>query len=237
MALSSHPIDATTRAVVFDLFATLVSPDASGFPGAVRGSWEALGVAKADWRAQTFAEANRRLTGQVDDPFEIVRTMAHAIDPSISETRIRRASDERQARFRALLTHVPAESLTVLAALRERGIKTALITNADVIETAAWSDSPLDGMFDHVVFSWQVGVAKPDPAIYRHCLDSLDVPAACACFVGDGGSRELDGARSVGMTTVFTRQYLPIDDPEEIARRTALAHFTVDRLDELLVNG
>ena len=223
---------ADADAVVFDLFATLLSPDAA-FPGAVRGTWEALGVSKTAWRAQSFAADNHRLTGAQSEPIEIVRAMAHKIDPTISESVIQQATDERLARFDALLANVPDESLLVLDALRRRGKRTALITNADVIETNGWSDSPLDGAFDEVVFSWQVGLAKPDPAVYRFCLDNLDVDAGRAVFVGDGGSRELDGAKNVGMTAVFTRQFLPISDETEIARRHAVADYTIENLSEL----
>ncbi len=160
--------------------------------------------------------------------------MAHAIDPRIGESVIRRATEERLARFNVLLANVPDESLLVLEGLRQRGIRTALITNADVIETNGWSDSPLDGAFDEVIFSWQVGLAKPDPAVYRHCLDHLGVEPRRAIFVGDGGSHELDGAKRFGMTAVFTRQFLPISDEKEIARRHATADYTIGSLSELL---
>lgn len=36
------------------------------------------------------------------------------------------------------------------------------------------------------------------------------------------------------MTVVFTREYLPIDDPDEIARRRAVADYTIDALTELV---
>ena len=38
--------------------------------------------------------------------------------------------------------------------------------------------------FDGVVLSYEVGMAKPDPAIYAHALTLLDVPGQHALMVG-----------------------------------------------------
>ena len=55
---------------------------------------------------------------------------------------------------------VPKSTLLVLESVRKRGMQTALITNADVIETHGWYRSPLAPLFNYTVFSWQVGYAK-----------------------------------------------------------------------------
>jgi putative hydrolase of the HAD superfamily len=58
-------------------------------------------------------------------------------------------------------------------------------------------------LFDHWSFSDEVGVYKPDPAIFRHALDGLGVtdPAA-AVHVGDLRRTDVAGARAFGMTSV-----------------------------------
>lgn len=218
--------------VFFDLFFTLVSTDVEDdkFPR----TEEVLGVDKSAWRRQVFGTSHARLTGAETDPYQIVESMAHAIDPGIPGSVIREATDQRIARFEHVLTNVPESSLFVLDALRRAGLKIGLITNADIIETRAWEHSPLAPLFDATVLSWRVGFAKPDARIYRHGLELLNLSASQCVFVGDGGSDELSGAQAVGLTSVFTTSLMPELTPGEIRQRESHADHVVDKLEELL---
>lgn len=218
------------RAVFFDLFATLVSTDiAPGVP-----TYEILGVTKAAWRQQTFSATHSRLTRNDLKAHEIIRSMAHAIDRNIPESRIREATDQRITRFDEMLTTPPEVTLDVLDSLRRQGLKTVLISNADVIEIDAWHRSPMAGLFDHAVFSCHVGVAKPDPHIYEHALELTGLSPNDAAFVGDGGSQELQGARAVGLTAVLSKGLMPELTTTETAERERAAHFVIHSLAELL---
>ncbi len=218
------------QGVLFDLFATLVSPDrAPGVP-----TYELLGVEKSDWRKQTFGSSHARLTGEEMDPYKIVGSMARAINPRISDSLIREATDQRISRFEAILMNVPKSTLLVLESLRKCGMQIALITNADVIETNGWYRSPLAPLFDYTVFSWQVGYAKPDKRIYEHCLDLMSLKPCQGVFVGDGGSDELTGARAVGITTVFAKGFMPDLTEKEVKERESIADHVIDQLGELL---
>ncbi|REH55830.1 HAD superfamily hydrolase (TIGR01509 family) [Kutzneria buriramensis] len=69
----------------------------------------------------------------------------------------------------------------VLAA-REAGIRTALLSNADGPgEPIPW----LDRLFQVLVFSGDVGVAKPDVEIYRLTVERLGLAPAECVFVDD----------------------------------------------------
>lgn len=61
-------------------------------------------------------------------------------------------------------------------------------------------------LFDWWSFSDEVGVYKPDPAIFRHALDGLEIddPARVA-HVGDLRRTDVAGARAMGMTSVRYR--------------------------------
>ena len=48
---------------------------------------------------------------------------------------------------------------------------------------------------------------KPDPVIYHACTDLLGIPAENCLYVGDGGSQELETARSLGMQAVQATWY------------------------------
>ena len=60
--------------------------------------------------------------------------------------------------------------------------------------------------FDGWAFSDEVGVYKPDPAIFARALTSLgDVPADRALHIGDLRRTDVAGARTIGMTSVRYR--------------------------------
>ncbi len=80
--------------------------------------------------------------------------------------------------------------------------KTGLITNAfkDIRKSIEelWH---LDDVFDAIIISSEVGLAKPDPAIYRRWLDQLSLPAEAAVFIDDF-AENITAARQLGMATI-----------------------------------
>jgi len=67
--------------------------------------------------------------------------------------------------------------------------------------------------FEGWAFSDEVGVYKPDPAIFARALHSLgDVPAERALHVGDLKRTDVAGARAIGMTSV---RYRGANDDDE----------------------
>jgi putative hydrolase of the HAD superfamily len=220
------------KAVIFDLFFTLTALDSAG-PARPK-TFEILGVPRDLWTEQLVKTADDRFAGKYRDPLEITRRLAHAIDPSIPEDRLRKATDYRLERFKGALTCVPGVSLATLSELSRRGKKTGLVSNADVVEMAGWSESPLAGLFDSTVFSCEVGLVKPQREIYELSLCQLGLGAAECLFVGDGGSHELEGAREVGLTTVMITGHIRQVIPEKIPERRRHADFEIETLKELL---
>lgn len=78
--------------------------------------------------------------------------------------------------------------------------KTALLTN-NVREWAEWRELYPVEIFDVVVDSSEVGVRKPDPAIYRLTCERLEVEPARAAFVDDIHGN-VEGARAVGLVAI-----------------------------------
>lgn len=58
------------------------------------------------------------------------------------------------------------------------------------------------GAFDATLYSVDVGVAKPKPAIFHAALDALDVAPGEALHVGDNEFTDVAGALAVGMRAV-----------------------------------
>ena len=74
--------------------------------------------------------------------------------------------------------------------LRREGYRTALVTNNVAEFRSGWhSMIPVDELFDLIIDSSEVGVRKPDPAIYRLTLERLgNVPPERSVFLDDAES-------------------------------------------------
>ncbi len=88
------------------------------------------------------------------------------------------------------------------AGFRRAGGRTALLSNG-VPEVMAHvrADHPLEGCFDAVVISCEVGLAKPDPRIFRLCLERLGLPPHETLFVDDRLDN-VEAAARVGLRTL-----------------------------------
>ena len=220
------------RAVVFDLFHTLTSADVMRVPG--RGTSEILGVTREDWNRQLLSYSDDRLRGRITDPFVIIKTMAHAIDPAIPVETIEVAVKKRIERFRYALMNIEESVINTLGKLKSIGKLLGLVSNADVNEIAGWRDSPLQPYFDSVVFSCRTGYVKPEKEIYEVALEELNVLPAEVVYVGDGGSDELKAAKMMGMTTVLTTHVIREFWPERIAKAREYADYEIKNIENIL---
>jgi putative hydrolase of the HAD superfamily len=92
--------------------------------------------------------------------------------------------------------------------LRARGYRTALVTN----NVREFGDSwralvPLDELFDVVVDSSEVGMRKPNPAIYHHALELLGGVAPERAVFLDDAPGNVAGARAAGLHAIL------VEDP------------------------
>lgn len=92
--------------------------------------------------------------------------------------------------------------LEAVAAARAAGLKTGLLSNS--WGTALYPRERLEALFDVSVISGEVGLRKPDPAIFELTVRRLDVAAARCVFVDDHPGH-LTSAGEAGMTTVLHR--------------------------------
>ncbi len=90
-------------------------------------------------------------------------------------------------------------------ALKTRGFKTAILSNmGDNVHARMVREFPWLASFDALVWSYQLGIAKPDPAIYRHVLSQLNVQACETLFIDDK-QPNTEAAKTLGMKThLFT---------------------------------
>jgi putative hydrolase of the HAD superfamily len=67
---------------------------------------------------------------------------------------------------------------------------------------------------DFSVFSSEVGVRKPHPAIFERALEALEVEPEHALFVGDRLFEDVRGAAELGMTTVQALWFRADEHPD-----------------------
>lgn len=102
--------------------------------------------------------------------------------------------------YAGVLTDPDADELyAALDSLRDKGIRTALLSNAP--GGSASAKARLAAYFDAVVFSGEVGVAKPDAEIYRIAADRLGLSAGSCVFIDDS-ARNVAGAVTSGMVGI-----------------------------------
>jgi putative hydrolase of the HAD superfamily len=101
--------------------------------------------------------------------------------------------------------HLYEDSLPALRGLRERGIRTAVVSNCDHFAGPLVEALGLKDEVDALVLSCEVGAHKPDAAIYLTALDALGARAEQAVFVDDQPPY-LDGAAALGIDTRYIRR-------------------------------
>lgn len=104
--------------------------------------------------------------------------------------------------------------------LAGKGLKIGVLSNIAFDIRPAFTAHSLAGYVDEFVLSFEVGVIKPDPAIFRVMLDRLGVAPENALMVGD--SEEADGgAKALGCRFALVEPLPTVQRPDGLL--TALA--------------
>lgn len=94
--------------------------------------------------------------------------------------------------------------LETLHTLQDAGIRLGMITNgSSLVQNGKIERLGIRSLFDVIVVSGEVGVQKPDPAIFRLTLDRLGAAPQEAWFVGDHPVNDIAGAQTAGLTAIW----------------------------------
>ena len=187
------------KAVIFDMFETLVTlhsvPRYFG-----RNIAADLGADISEfyplWHETEEARSKGKMT--FEEALLWIGERTHYAHPE----RIPAAVEKRHAFKEESLQKVEYRIVSLLRELKERGYKVALISNCFLEEAEAIRASVLAPLFDVMMLSCEQGVQKPEHEIFERCLAELSVAPEACLYVGDGGSMELETARSFGMKTL-----------------------------------
>lgn len=219
------------KAIIFDLFDTLVDLRLEDFP-------------QVEFRGHRVASSLRilhRVTlRHTDIAFETFADTLFEVDRELRETHYDRGIElPSLERFTAIVerlgiepselpialtdthmglfrkhTRVPEHHVSLLQGLRDR-VRLGLCSNFSHTETALHilEHSGMDAHLDTVVISEDHGLRKPRPEIFESVLAALDVAPSDALHVGDSLRADVGGASELGMRTAWiTRR---IEDPEQ----------------------
>jgi HAD superfamily hydrolase (TIGR01509 family) len=98
-----------------------------------------------------------------------------------------------------LWSRVPEALPSALDALRDSGVRVALVSNSEGMLDRLFVELGIRERFDLLLDSGIVGVEKPDPRIFRLALDRFDLPPSSALHVGDVYATDILGARAAGI--------------------------------------
>jgi HAD superfamily hydrolase (TIGR01509 family) len=221
-------------AVLFDLFDTLVSVDESSLPvlrvgessvpstiPAVLLAFRAAlpGIADADaLSAMAAVSARRPPPGEPDREIPehvlFAAVLRHLDVRDDADALARRLADAQMAAIVAACRPVRG-ARALLARLRERGLRTAVVSNlahAGSLGALLAVPDP-DHRFGAVVTSIEVGYCKPRGELFRLALERLGVEARHAIHVGDDPLADVAGAARAGIHPIwFNRAERPWPD-------------------------
>jgi putative hydrolase of the HAD superfamily len=219
------------RAVVFDLFGTLVHFRTAPDP---RAEWlrEAFAAVADVERFDDFRRALRAVSMEivtarepehyeVTSPERFARALARAgVDQAAAEP-----LSAAHMRHLASCTDLPTGHDEVLAALGRRH-RLALVSNFDHAPTAhgVLTRHGIDRHFATILISADFGRRKPHPAIFHEALRRLGVAPAESLYVGDTYADDVIGALGAGLDVAWLAPAdAPGADPAPTHRITTLA--------------
>jgi 2-haloalkanoic acid dehalogenase type II len=134
-------------------------------------------------------------------PFRTLRTIqGEILGQVLHQLRVTAAPTPYVDQFFQITTHVRLypETLPTLRALA--AVPTAIVSNADVEHTAAWT---FDWPVQHVVISEAVRAYKPHRRMFEAALERLKLAPHEVLHVGDSQVDDLQGARAAGLRVAW----------------------------------
>jgi putative hydrolase of the HAD superfamily len=185
------------QAVLFDFFGTLTRPIQRG-PGH-RVTAQVLGCPPdtfVELLDRTFYE---RAAGRFGSAEATLRWLCEQAGVRPTEEALRAAATARLDAVRGD-TRLRDEAVPTLRALRDRGIRTGVISDCTHELPVLLPELAVAPLLDVRIYSVQVGRCKPDAALYLAACARLGLRPEDCLYVGDGGSQELTGARRAGLS-------------------------------------
>jgi putative hydrolase of the HAD superfamily len=161
---------------------------------------------------------------------DILRTASTALGLDVAEAVLDEAATHHLDSWTPHIVHEP-DARPVLAAIREQGIRTGLVSNTHWPRAFHERFLERDGLAELLevrLYTSELSHMKPHPKVFRTALQALGVThPSRAVFVGDRPFDDIYGAKVCGMRAVLRRnRHVPVYDVQPDAE--------IEQLSELL---
>ncbi|MDH3444312.1 MAG: HAD-IA family hydrolase [Deltaproteobacteria bacterium] len=192
------------RAIIFDLFGTIVGDFSAAAASYQRDFSNALGVPyeplMQHWRQLT----DRRTLGEFQTVEESIEHVCGLMGATVTAAQMMKAAETRLNLTRHVLTP-RHDAMATFKRLKTDGFKIGLLSNCSIEIPIVWPETELAPLFDSTVFSSRERIKKPAAQIYHLACERLGVKPQDCLYVADGENYELKAAAEVGMYPLLIR--------------------------------
>ena len=158
------------------------------------------------YRRWFWADPDRHRRGRLADSDHISRQMVLGAFErmGIDAPEVGRRMGDRYTRRRYERIRPFPGAIDALVALREAGVRLALVTNGDALGQRDKIDRfDLERYFDCVLVEGEFGAGKPDERVYLHALECLDAQPSEAWMIGDNLEWEVAAPQRLGIKGIW----------------------------------
>jgi len=236
------------EAVIFDFIGTLATVERYAYETSVKKMYESLRDVGFNMEYEHFTQAYERAhqkyrTIRYEELVEVTNTVW--LSEALNSLGFATNPDEENVKeainifFKDYIQSLRRRNCATrtLKTLLERGYALGLISNftyAPVIY-AGLQKLNLNQYFNAILVSEDVGWRKPHPRIFKEALKRLDKKAKQTVFLGDSPVEDIQGAKDVGMRTVFIpSQFFTVEDIQKASQRPDVVLNELCKLPEIL---
>jgi len=200
-------------AVLFDWGGTITSFHSVDLIDAWRVVAQVLAPERVDEVAQALLAAESEVWERTQTTMrsaridEVLVNASRAVDLPVEQT-VHQLATAAYFDHWTPATGARVDARRTLSALKRRGLVTGLLSNThwprDQHEHWLRRDGIAD-LLDARVYTSDLSHVKPHPEAFRALLSELNVQPECAVFVGDRLWDDVNGARQLGMRTIWIR--------------------------------
>ena len=191
-----HPM---SRAIIFDLYETLVTEFDPNWTPAAPSIAERIGVSEDAMSRGWERVRDAHMRGVVNFQEALTAIARFSGRRRVPSDVLTSLDEERRAEKARPFETVDEQVFNMVEILKQTDWRLCVMSNASAEETWAWNACRLQPLFDAVVFSYEVGYLKPEREIYELGCNLVGTNVADALFIGDGGADELRGAAAFGL--------------------------------------
>jgi len=215
--------DGLPAAILFDAGGTLVHLDPVAVGDALEGVVgirpDADRMVRAHYRAMFELGSDPGLAASPDDtwwPWWVRRFLTLCGCPDGDDAL------EALGSLRGVWTRPVPGGPEAVRAVRDAGLRVGVVSNADGTVEESLDRAGYGGLFEFVIDSHLVGVAKPDPEIFDHAMTRLDLDPAAVWYVGDSIYHDVGGAAAAGLAATVLVDPLDLS-PDHLPRVASVA--------------